>query len=900
MSELNFYIRLFRIYLKKGSNENGFKTYLFRNYYMMAKKCFKPGCMNEVEYACKCSFPETLLCIEHIGEHEKLPNRVHNVESIFMQPCEGTKEAILEFLTKENSKFSELRKIIIDSSSQCLSNSEKDLGDFLSKLDCYVDEINHFFAKISQATNLLKSEQDPILRLLSLQPQEAIEKMKLMTIASRDWYNGAKLFYIFNQKLESLNRSFFTEIFKAYLEKRDMQNASVMHNKTSKPTSIESANVKASLLNSHISNAANDLKRVPNKTESALNDIDILRNKTAEILSRPNNPKLEKDFRATCSAIQTHSSLHDPPLMQAYQDYLKAYQQKTSLYNIAKDNHNRVYLHIYNSETETLEDIFLQNKKNSLDSVTCITQVPNGKLFCFGNGWKSGITVLIDADGEAEILPSGTPCGYSSCIYFKNSVYCFGGFNNELKDLSLSIRFDLDQNRWIQLTPMPRADYGCNSIIFNGNILISGVINRNLLLYSIDINSFSTIPYEFTAHKRKILINEKRLYLIECPNGSIYESEIGSYLNWRRISESKINCVPDQIYCSYNKGFICISTISASSSAREYYYFNLWQKNIIDVAYYNTHVSIKRVGNKIEAIRWFKQNKIDPYYLNECNAKGIALSDLGKNLEEIECIDQVIKINPKNANYYNNKGKAFYDIKRYREAIKCYERAIILNQKEANFYNNKGKAFYDLKRYLEAIKCYDEAIKFNPNDADLYNNKGDAFYSLGRYLEAIECHEEAIKLNPSNSDSYYKKGYALNELGRYPEALESYEEAIKIKPYKAKYYNDKGTTLYVLERYQEAIQCYNKAMILEPNNPLHFCNRARVFNNLRKEVAALQDFNRAYNLRGKNQENVFITRNEWNLSEKEINFINDLLGQDRIELRQKSRFRIKFGYNKPL
>ncbi|CAG9324196.1 unnamed protein product [Blepharisma stoltei] len=562
---------------------------------MMAKKCFMPGCMNEVEHACKCSSPETLMCGEHIGEHVNLPNRAHNIESIFMQPYEGTKEAVLEFLAKENSKCSELRRKIIDSISQRLPNSEKDLEEFIGKLYCYLDEINEFFAKISQASKLLKSEQDPILGLLSLQPQEAIEKAKLMNIASRNWCNGAKLFYTINKKLEGLNRSFFTEIYRAYLEKRNVQNTPETHDKISKPTSIESANVndsisliinensgclkirkenkaikipqenETSLLNSQMNAATNNL--------NASNIIDTLRNKTAEILSRPNNPELEIDFRATCSAIQINS--YDPPLMQAYQDYLNAYQQKTSLYSLTIDEDSRVNLIIYNTETETEEVKILQTPE-SLGACTCITQLPNGKLFCFGKYLPSGITELIDVNGGVKVLPSGTPCNSSSCIYFNNSVYCFGG--HDIGELTLSSRFDLDRNRWIQLAPMPKADYGCNSITFNRNILISGWKYSNLLLYSIDIDSFSTIPHEFTKNRRKILINAKRLYLIESYR-SIYESDIGSLWNWRRIGKSNINCNPDQVYCSYNKGGIFISNIERPGKA--YYCFNLDQKSLL-------------------------------------------------------------------------------------------------------------------------------------------------------------------------------------------------------------------------------------------------------------------------------------------------------------------------------
>ncbi|CAG9322363.1 unnamed protein product [Blepharisma stoltei] len=931
---------------------------------MMAKKCSLPGCMNEVGCACKCSSPETLLCGEHIGEHANLPNRAHNLESIFMQPCEGTKKAILILLAKENSKYSELRRKIRDS----FSNSEKDLGDFTSKLDCYLDEINDSIEKISQSSKLLKSEQDPILGLLSLQPQEAIEKVKLMTIASRNWYNGAKLYYIFNQKLENLNRSFFTEICGAYLEKRGIQITPEMHNKTNKPASIESANVKDSvsliinenseclkgpknenkpikkppdnetnLLNFQMSIVSNNIN---NETDSASDVIGTLRNKTAEIFSRPNNPELEIDFRITCSAIHTNS--FDPPLMQAYQDYLNAYQQKTSLYNTTIDKYNKTNLIIYNTETET-EEVKIFQTPESLDVGTCITQLPNGKLFCFGNYYRhSGITVLIDVNGGFEVLPSGTPCGYSSCIYFNSSVYCFGGENGIV--LNLSSRFDLDQNRWIQLPPMPKADYQCNSIIFNGNILISGYENRNLLLYSIEIDSFSTIPLELARERRKILINAERLYLIECCLGSIYESEVGIYSNWRRIGKSKINCVSSQVYCSYNKGRICISNLERTG--KEYYCFNLDQKIMIDVAYYNTHVSLRRAGKKIEAIKWNSQNfKLDPYYLDEWSVKDITLKYLGENLENIECYDEAIKLipnnidfykkkgdafkvleryleaiecydeaiklnpnndylyiykgnaffdleryleaiqcydkaiklKPKDANFYNSKGNALDKLKKYLEAIECYDKAIKLNPYHADFYNNKGRVFYNLQRYLEAIECYDKAIKCNPYNADIYNNnKGTAFFDLQRYLEAIECFDKSIKLNPNNADFYFKKGCSLNKLGRYPEAVKSYDEAIITSPNNAKYYNIKGYTLYILERCQEAIQCYDEAIKLEPNNPLHFCCRARLFNYLRQEEAALQDFNTAYHLK---QVSGVFTWDEWKLSEEDINFINDSLGE---------------------
>ncbi|CAG9322838.1 unnamed protein product [Blepharisma stoltei] len=235
---------------------------------------------------------------------------------------------------------------------------------------------------------------------------------------------------------------------------------------------------------------------------------------------------------------------------------------------------------------------------------------------------------------------------------------------------------------------MPKSDYSCSSIIFNGNILISGDYSEYLWLYSIDIDSFSTIPYEFKYNDRKILINAERLYLIECPGyliecrGSIYESEIGSYSNWRRIAESKFNF--NQVFCSYNKGGIYISDIY--DSAEEYYFFNLDQKIIIDIAYYSQHVALRRVGKKIEVIKCNVDFKLDSNYLDEW---GYTLRTLGEDLERIEPYDKAIKLNP-GVDSYTLKGNTLYYLERYLEAIECYEEAIKLDPNNAKFYDLKG------------------------------------------------------------------------------------------------------------------------------------------------------------------------------------------------------------------
>ncbi|CAG9324883.1 unnamed protein product [Blepharisma stoltei] len=318
------------------------------------------------------------------------------------------------------------------------------------------------------------------------------------------------------------------------------------------------------LINSQRIKITQDL--IKNNEAEKAQKIQELREKRFEIWNRSNGQDLEQDFRRTCSKYSSDIYADE----QAYQDYTNAYRQKTSLYTIDNDL-NRTNLIIYDTENDSRE-VRIVDTHESLDLGTCIAQLPNGNLFCFGKDSPiiSGTTLIIDENYRARELPSGTHCYSSSAIYFNNSVYCFGGINNK-GSITLSERFDLNKNRWTKLKSLPQADHGCKSVMFNGNIVISGY-NKHLLRYSIGKNTFAKIPYDFKEFKQKILLSAERLYLIECQNGSIYESELSSDTAWRPIGDSIINSF-HQIYVSYNKGGINIALIY--SVVISYFKFNL-------------------------------------------------------------------------------------------------------------------------------------------------------------------------------------------------------------------------------------------------------------------------------------------------------------------------------------
>jgi tetratricopeptide (TPR) repeat protein len=216
--------------------------------------------------------------------------------------------------------------------------------------------------------------------------------------------------------------------------------------------------------------------------------------------------------------------------------------------------------------------------------------------------------------------------------------------------------------------------------------------------------------------------------------------------------------------------------------------------------------------------------------------KGVALRDLGRHKEAIDCYDEAIekaieirrrlvevegRVKLRNdfamALALMNKGFALRNLGRLEEAIHCYKEAIgiyrrlvevegrvELENDLARALMNKGNALRDLGRHREAIDCYEEAIgiyrllvevegrmELANNLAMALMNKGNALRDLGRHREAIDCHNEAIGI--------YRR-------------LVEVEGRVELENYLAMALMNKGVALLYLGRHREAIDCHNEAI----------------------------------------------------------------------------------------
>ncbi|CAG9325602.1 unnamed protein product [Blepharisma stoltei] len=570
---------------------------------MVILSCFQIDCKKEVKYRCQCTSPETYMCEKHLSKHLKRLGQ-HSFESMFLEPLDQTKEAILEFITKKQTKNEKLKKKILAYFTIRISRSEIGVREMISQLDSDSTKLFSLFQKINMVNKVSILEQDPILKLLPLPPDEAIVRIKpiIKNLDSKNYncsLNDAEIDNQLTKIRESISnlrndmkkdkkeledwKKKIEEKLGTLIEKQKCEDPLQINNLEEK-LQKELKNMENSI-NSQQKNALLpilELKKNGMENSQVNFQINELKEKKRLFLDGQNNSEIGRDFRRTCWLYENELKTlleSNKDLEEAYLDYKNSYNQSVSIYLLNLDDNQNTNLIIFDTENEKEAFVRLDNAK-PLNTGTCLAQIPGGELFCFGSQYPpSGVTMMIDTKYKTRMLPSGRPCYSSSSIYCNRSIYCFGGLSKSDELLTLAERFDLDEMRWIKLSPLPAADGNCHCILFKENILISGYRNQNLMRYSIKENAFNSIPFKFAERKKKLLINDDRLYLIEC-DGLIYESEAGDEYRWKKIGNSIISDKwPPQVYLSYNKEAVYIGC----RYPHAYYKFNLDEKVMIQL-----------------------------------------------------------------------------------------------------------------------------------------------------------------------------------------------------------------------------------------------------------------------------------------------------------------------------
>ncbi|CAG9310789.1 unnamed protein product [Blepharisma stoltei] len=190
-------------------------------------------------------------------------------------------------------------------------------------------------------------------------------------------------------------------------------------------------------------------------------------------------------------------------------------------------------LWIYDTE-ESIKTTRLIDTPESLSNKTCVVQLPNSELFCFGNGPSSGFCCIIDlvTCRVKKHLPYGRRSECLGGVYYKGFVYIFGGWE---------AKFDLIESRWLKSERHLEASPGCSCVVFKEAILICGPFHNKVYKYDLAIESYSALnsPNLRLIASKLLFRGNSRIYLFQEP-GTVLESDYENEYTWSTIRTAYI------------------------------------------------------------------------------------------------------------------------------------------------------------------------------------------------------------------------------------------------------------------------------------------------------------------------------------------------------------------------
>jgi Galactose oxidase, central domain len=150
-------------------------------------------------------------------------------------------------------------------------------------------------------------------------------------------------------------------------------------------------------------------------------------------------------------------------------------------------------------------------------------ELPNKKYFFYGGiGSKSADytnkACIIDIKSQKGIqIRKGTAKMFMTCCYSKQKIYIFGGENEKgaLKDAE---KYDLANDSWENLSPLPMYCENGTCFISKDEITYAGYYSTSVVVYSISNNSYTKFG-SFGPKTNKILCHQGNItYLFESGN----------------------------------------------------------------------------------------------------------------------------------------------------------------------------------------------------------------------------------------------------------------------------------------------------------------------------------------------------------------------------------------------
>jgi tetratricopeptide (TPR) repeat protein len=146
---------------------------------------------------------------------------------------------------------------------------------------------------------------------------------------------------------------------------------------------------------------------------------------------------------------------------------------------------------------------------------------------------------------------------------------------------------------------------------------------------------------------------------------------------------------------------------------------------------------------------------------NSLTNTGKMMMDDGSYERAVACFDEALKHTTR---AWYLKGIALTEMDKYEEALECHEMVLRLNPDDVGALVGKGLALHGAKKDLQALEVYDKAIKLDPEWAPAWFNKACSLVALNYEDDAFDCLRKCYLLDPIGAEAHMASEESFDRL----------------------------------------------------------------------------------------------------------------------------------------
>ncbi|CAG9331014.1 unnamed protein product [Blepharisma stoltei] len=490
---------------------------------MEAILCYRQDCNRRADFKCSCADPEVYICTFHFGEHISLTDSSisHKFTKLYEQANYETKGKVIDHIMNKIADLEAYKFEIIENAHKKIEDTRNDLERKLNLITDEIENLNNYALKILQIKDIPVENTEPVIEILKFSSKDLAEKIEevvgRLSISNIEAIKDNEPFSQKNDEQPEININPFINknaLAESVLEKVKIQLWEI------------------SKLKKEIEEKNKAIEENAKQMEEIIQENEKLKNNMKTLVSAEELSKVEAELK--------ENRIKGQFTIEAFN--IEALQIISPL----KNSQNVIITKLSDMKNYILElDI-----EETLGDHISMCQLPDMKIFFYGNYWEkkgfiksskvySGITFILDlSSNQLEMLEKGFDCYESNCIYYNNKVYAFGGFNGQ--SLTIARKYNLEQNRWLDLCEMPEPSRRVSSAMFQKSILLCGYNHSTLYRYEIINKIYMPLGLSLKKDTNKVVfVGKERAYVIEF-GSNIYESDFRDARKWHTLVRSHI------------------------------------------------------------------------------------------------------------------------------------------------------------------------------------------------------------------------------------------------------------------------------------------------------------------------------------------------------------------------